>query len=167
MELDDIRQLYDYTRWADRRILAAAGKLAAADFTRPAGNSFPSVRDTLAHLLGAEWVWLERWLGRHPTAMPDPAGFPSLQSLESHWDTVEADRARFLGALTSERLREPFPYINLSGKRYAYPLWQQMVHVVNHSTYHRGQVITLVRQFGADAVTTDFLVYYDEMPATA
>ena len=49
-------------------------------------------------------------------------------------------------------------------KLYSYPLWQQMVHVVNHSSYHRGQVTTLLRQLGTEAMSTDFLVYYDEKP---
>ena len=68
MELNCIRQLYDYNRWADRRILAIASALANADFIRPMRNSFSSVRDTLAHILGAEWIYLERWQGRSPEA---------------------------------------------------------------------------------------------------
>jgi len=82
MELDSIRQLYDYNRWADRRILAKAGTLASEDFIRSMGNSFSSVRDTLAHILGAEWIWLERWQGRSPKALLDAAAFPKVQSLE-------------------------------------------------------------------------------------
>jgi uncharacterized damage-inducible protein DinB len=66
MELHNIRQLYDYNGWADRWILTVASILASDDFIRPMGNSFSSVRDTLAHILSAEWIWLERWQGRSP-----------------------------------------------------------------------------------------------------
>ena len=164
MELTYIRQLYNYNRWADRRTLIAASTLASNDFLRPMGNSFASLRDTLAHILGAEWIWLERWQGRAPKALLDPAIFPTVQSLELRWATVDRDQTQFVEALTSECLGEELAYINLRGQRYSYPLWQQLVHVVNHSSYHRGQVTTLLRQLGAEAVGTDFLVYFDEQP---
>ena len=167
MELNSIRQLYDYNRWADRRILERAGTLANHDFVRPMGSSFSSVRDTLAHILGAEWIWLERWQGRSPKALLEAATFPRMQSLESKWEMVERDQAQFIEALTPQRLVEELAYLNQKGQRYSYPLWQQMVHVVNHSSYHRGQVTTLLRQLGAEAVSTDFLVYYDETTRTA
>ena len=164
MELNNIRQLYDYNSWAGRRTLTAASALGSDDFLRLMGNSFSSVRDTLAHILGAEWIYLERWQGRSPKALLDPTTFPTVQSLESRWETVERDQMQFIEALTPQRLREELAYINQKGQRYSYPLWQQLVHVVNHSSYHRGQVITLLRQLGAEAVSTDFLVYFDEGP---
>ena len=64
MDLTRIRELNDYSRWANRRTLAATAQLDSDKFTRSMGNSFSSVRDTLAHILGAEWIWLERWQGR-------------------------------------------------------------------------------------------------------
>jgi len=164
VELNNIRQLYDYNRWASRRTLTVASTLATDDFLRLMGNSFSSVRDTLAHILGAEWIWLERWQGRSPKALLDSATFPTVQSLESRWEIVERDQMQFIEALTPQRLGEELPYINQRGQLYSYPLWQQLVHVVNHSSYHRGQVTTLLRQLGAEAVSTDFLVYFDEKP---
>ena len=80
MELHCIRQLYDYNHWADRRILAIASKLTSEEFIRPMGNSFSSVRDTLAHILGAEWIWLERWQGRSPKNLLDAATFPLIKT---------------------------------------------------------------------------------------
>jgi uncharacterized damage-inducible protein DinB len=162
MDLKDIRELYTYNRWANQRTLSAATRLDNQAFLRNLGNSFSSVRDTLAHILGAEWIWLERWQGRSPAALPSAAGFTSMQSLQARWHTVESDRTRFIEALAPARLQEEIAYINTSGQRWVYPLWQQMVHVVNHSSYHRGQITTLLRQLGAEAVATDLLVYYDE-----
>lgn len=162
MELNNIRQLYDYNRWADRRTLRVASTLAGDDFLRPMGNSFSSIRDTLAHILGAAWIYMERWQGRSPKALLNPETFPTVRSLESRWESLVRDQMQFIEALTPQRLREELAYINLRGQRYSYPLWQQLVHVVNHSSYHRGQVTTLLRQLGAEAVSTDFLVYLDE-----
>lgn len=162
MDLKDIRELYAYNRWATQRTLSAAARLESEAFLRNLGSSFGSVRDTLAHILGAEWIWLERWQGRSPAALLSAADFMSTQSLEARWQAVESERSRFIEALTLERLQEEIAYTNFRGQRYAYPLWQQMVHVVNHSTYHRGQITTLLRQSGSQAVSTDLLAYYNE-----
>ena len=87
-----------------------------------------------------------------------------MWSLQSKWETVEHDQIQFIDGLTAQRLDEDLTYINQKGERYSYPLWQQLVHVVNNSSYHRGQITTLLRQLGAEVVTTDFLVYYDDKP---
>jgi uncharacterized damage-inducible protein DinB len=163
MDLNDVRELYDYNRWANQSSLAAAAKLDRATFIRPMGSSFSAVRDTLAHILGAEWIWLERWNGLSPAALLNAADFPTAESLKMRWQIVEQDRQRFIAGLTPERLREEIAYTNTRGQRFAYALWQQMAHVVNHSSYHRGQVTTLLRQLGAEPVATDFLAYHDEM----
>jgi len=95
---------------------------------------------------------------------PKPRPFPPVQSLESRWEAVEHDQMHFIEALTPQRLGEELSYINQKGQRYSYPLSHQLVHVVNHSSYHRGQVITLLRQLGAETASTDFLAYFDERP---
>ena len=63
MSPDEIRPLFEYNAWANRRSLAAVEKLNVEQFTKPMGSSFSSVRDTLAHIYGAEWIWLERFQG--------------------------------------------------------------------------------------------------------
>lgn len=165
MDLNDIGELYAYNRWANQQMLNATGQLKGESFVRPMGNSFSSVRDTLTHILAAEWIWIERWHGRFPTSMLDPREFPDLTTIKSRWEAVEGDYRHFIQGLTLERLQRDLGYINRSGERYSYPLWQQMTHVVNHSSYHRGQITTLLRQLGAKAVSTDFLTYYDEQQA--
>jgi uncharacterized damage-inducible protein DinB len=89
----------------------------------------------------------------------DAASFPTVQSLESRWETEERDQAQFIEALTPQRLVEELPYLNQGGQRYSSPLWQQMVYVVNHCSYHLGQITTLPRQLAAEAASTDLLVY--------
>lgn len=165
MDLNDIGELYAYNRWANQRTLNASAQLKGESFVRPMGSSFSSVRDTLTHILAAEWIWIERWHGRFPTSMLDPRDFPDLTTIRHRWEAVEGDYRHFIQALTLERLQQELVYINRSGERYSYPLWQQMTHVVNHSSYHRGQITTLLRQLAAQAVSTDFLTYYDEQQA--
>lgn len=159
--LDTLRHLFDYNYWARDRQLKACARLTQEQFLRPMGNSFSSLRDTLVHLLFAEWLWLERWRGRSPlTALPAEE-FPTLATIEARWREVERDLREYLQELSQEALGRPFPYVNLKGETWTYPLWQTLFHLANHQTYHRGQVTTLLRQLGAQAVPIDFLVAQD------
>ncbi len=162
MQLDVIRELYNYNEWANQRVISSVTPLTHEMFTRSMGNSFGSVRDTLAHILGAEWIWLERWLGRSPKALLSASDFPTVQALQQRWATVRHDQNQYIQTLVPDRLQDEVSYTNTRGERYAYALWRQMVHVVNHSSYHRGQITTLLRQIGGEPVSTDLLVYYDE-----
>ena len=165
MRLEDIRTLYAYNAWANGRILGAAEALSPDQFLRDLGNSFPSVRDTLAHILGAEWIWLRRWSGESPTALPPAGDFPALASLRERAADLEKERGAFLDALTEARLNGPLHYRDMAGKPCILLLAQSLQHVANHGTYHRGQVTTLLRQLGAKPVSTDMSRFYLERAA--
>lgn len=161
MNADDIRLLYRYDRWANARVLGAAAPLTEEEFQRDLPGSFRSVRDTLTHILSAEWIWLMRWKGTSPRALLDPADFPSLPRLEARWTEVEAEQIGFLEDLTDSALDRQIAYVNTKGETWRYPLGQMMQHLVNHSSYHRGQVTTLLRQLKAKPAATDFLLFFD------
>lgn len=162
MERTALLELYGYNRWANRRALDAASRVPPEDFTRDVGGSFASLRDTIAHLYGAEWVWLERCRGTSPPGLPIARDFPDAAAIASKWEVVEEERHAFLEELDPARLAEPLTYTNFRGERWTYPLERILLHVVNHSTYHRGQVATILRQLGATPLSTDLLQYYDE-----
>lgn len=164
MDVKSVQALYEYNRWANLRIFHCVSGLTADQFARDMGSSFPSIRDTLVHIVSAEWGWLERWRGRSPRSLWNPADFCDARALEKRWAEVESDQAQFVRELDQELLGKVITYVNLRGESWAYPLWQQMVHVVNHSTYHRGQITTLIRQVGAKPIATDFLIFYDLKP---
>jgi uncharacterized damage-inducible protein DinB len=162
MDVPLIQELYRYNRWANDRVFEAIATLSPQDFTKDLGNSYPSVRDTLTHIVSAEWIWLRRWRGTSPRQMFNPEEFSELEPLRARWGEVNADQRAFLEAVTREQLRAVLPYVNLRGQTWRYPLWRQMYHVVNHSSYHRGQLTTMLRQLKAVPVSTDFLVFHDE-----
>jgi uncharacterized damage-inducible protein DinB len=162
----EIRGLYDFNRWANRRVLGAAARLRPEQFLEDRGSSFGSVRDTLAHVLAAEWMWLRRWEGISPSVYPSAAEFPSAQALARRFEEVERGQSHFLEKLTDAALDRLVAYTNVEGVRWRYPLRQMLHHVVNHSTYHRGQAVTLLRQLGAEAPSTDLLLYLDEATDT-
>lgn len=158
-------ELYEYNYWARDRQLQACGALTQEQFLRPMGSSFSSVRDTLVHLLGGEWVWLERWRGRSPT-MRDaeefaPEKFLRLSTVQDSWREVETGVREYFAGLKEEALARPVTYTNLKGETWTYPLWRTLLHLVNHQTYHRGQVTTLLRQLGVQPVQIDYLVAHD------
>ena len=163
MDKQDIQLLYAYNRWANAQLLNASAAVTAEQFTKDLSGSHRSVRDTLTHTLAAEWIWLMRWRGVSPKALFNPVDFPNLGLLKERWAEFEREQTDFVDAVTDESLGEVIAYVNTKGEEWRYPLWQMMQHVVNHSTYHRGQVATMLRQLGAEPVPTDFLLYFDVM----
>lgn len=160
LSLGDLKTLYAFNAWARKRILDAVAQLDEGAYRKDLGNSFGSVHGTVVHILGAEEAWLRRWHGMSPTALLSPDTFASFTEVRRHWDALEADYQRFLAGLTEQDVQRVFHYRDLRGNAYATPLWQMMQHVVNHSSYHRGQVTTLLRQLGAKPVATDLIAFY-------
>jgi uncharacterized damage-inducible protein DinB len=161
MNKDDIQHLYRYNRWANATVLKSVAPLSAEELSRKLGGSFPSVRETLVHIMGAEWVWLRRWKGTSPKALLSSADFPDLDSIRAKWPEIESEQMDFVGQITDALLKEPLKYVNLKGQPYEYLLGRTMQHLVNHGTYHRGQVTNFLRQLEAQPVATDLLVYFD------
>jgi uncharacterized damage-inducible protein DinB len=166
MTKSDIQFLYEYDRWANARVLKAASSLNSEQFTRNLGGSFPSIRNTLVHILSGEWGWLEYWKepSHHSGFLPDlkarmetlfnPETFPNIATVKLTWMEVEGEMVEFVAGLTNESLERVLPF--RSGK---IKLMHLMQHLANHSTYHRGQVAVMMRQLGAEPLATDFHVF--------
>jgi uncharacterized damage-inducible protein DinB len=159
MTIDETRELFAYCEWANAQVFAAAEALTPEQLCAPAAGSFPSVRGTLGHIVGGEWIWLRRWLGESPTAAPGWVVESSLSELRSHLAAVEAERNEYLAGLTDGDLARVVEYRTLAGQYYADLLAHLIRHLVNHSTYHRGQVATQLRQLGVTPPTTDLIAY--------
>jgi uncharacterized damage-inducible protein DinB len=143
-------------------VLDAAATLTPEQFTRDLGSSFPSVRDTLTHVMAAEHIWRARWRGESPRRLLDAAEFPTLGDVRARWAEVERELSEFVRGVTDDSLGRVVAYTNTRGEEWRYALGPMMQHVVTHSAYHRGQVTTMLRQLGARGVLTDFLAYHDE-----
>lgn len=159
--LKTIFELFDYNYWARDRQLNACFPLTKRQFTQRLESSFPSLRDTLAHMAGVEWLWLERWQGRSPAGLPPADQFAGVEALAGYWREVEHSLREYLTSLHEENLNRAVSYVNFKGETWSYPLWRTLLHVVNHQSYHRGQVTTLLRQLGAEPVMVDFLAAHD------
>lgn len=161
----EARDLYAYNRWANRQMLAAVRPLGADEFTRDMKNSFPSIRDTLVHILYAEWIWLSRWQGVSPREQPAGWSTVGYDELVVLWREHEMEQAAFIDRVTDEQLAQPLGYVNTRGESFRAPLHQLVRHVVNHSSYHRGQITTMLRQLGHTAAPTDLVLYHRTVAA--
>jgi uncharacterized damage-inducible protein DinB len=167
MTKTDIRRLVAYNEWANSRMLEAAAALTVDRFTRKLGSSFSSIRDTLGHIIGVEWVWLRRWKGESPRDTPGWMATAEVGTLRAELGKIERERAVFLDSIDDVDLQRRIAYTNFKGERWEYSLGDMLLHLVNHSTYHRGQVVTLLRLVGANAPATDLLLFNDEQASAA
>lgn len=162
----DLRTLLDFHYWARDRMLDAIEPLTPEQWTQDLGNSFRSVRDTVAHIYSAEWVWYERWRGNAPAALLSADQFPDVAAIRRAWTEHEQSVRALVDQLGDDGVARVIPYTLFSGVASASPFWQMLQHVVNHASYHRGQVTTMLRQLGAaPAKSCDMITFYRELGA--
>lgn len=169
MTTDDLQLLYEYDRWANKRVLQAAATLSSEEFTRDLGGSFRSVRDTLVHIVRSEEGWLTCWKEPSPSptfvmdfwtrhdALFDPSAFPDLAAVRLGWAEVEREQIEFVNRVTRESLKRTLP---VGAKQIS--LAHLMQHLANHSSYHRGQIALMMRQLSAAPLATDFAMFLME-----
>jgi uncharacterized damage-inducible protein DinB len=161
------RQLFAYDVWANRRAFGACASLVPEQFTQNLGASFSSVRDTLVHIVGAQFVWLERFHGRVPAGLLPASDFPDLASLTARSEQIQQGLTDYVGQLSVQDLEGTLAYRDLKGNAHTNVRWHTLQHLVNHGTYHRGQIATMLRQLGVKPVSTDLIAFYRERAAAA
>ena len=164
MNLSDVRHLFDYTEWANALAMGAAANLSEENLRRDVNISHQSIFGTLLHMAGAEWIWLERWHGRSPAkaeawSMWTTESCETMAVLNQRWQDVIDRRARRISELDEERLSAELGFRLLSGDPSSMRLVDQMQHVANHATMHRGQVVGMLRQLGIEPPATDLLFF--------
>ena len=167
MTVQECKALFEYDRWATNRLLETVATLPEDQYMKDLGSSFGGVRGTLVHIYGADWVWLQRWRGNSPSALIKEEEIPTLQMLKQRWEDLRTELDGFLGSVTEEKLQASLGYRDTKGVPYSLPLYQQLQHRINHSTYHRGQIVTFLRQLGAKPQGTDLILFYRETAAQA
>jgi uncharacterized damage-inducible protein DinB len=164
MNIEDIKHLFNYTEWANDLVVQAADKLPDDSLRRDVGISHKSIFGTLLHMAGADWIWLERWNGRSPARDQAWSSWtaescPDLGTLRERWADVINGRSRYISGLDESALSAELPFKLLSGDPSSMRLMDQMQHVANHATMHRGQVMGMIRQLGIDPPSTDLIFY--------
>jgi len=159
MTLQDIKTLNAYSAWATNRIFESLESLPAEETTRDMKSSHTSIHGTLTHLVGAEKMWLSRMAGTPDKAMIRPEEVPTIADIRETWEKTGFATAQFLGSLSDKKLQETFGYLTSTGAQFTYRYSEALQHVVNHSTFHRGQVVALMRQMGHTPPDTGLTVF--------
>jgi uncharacterized damage-inducible protein DinB len=162
MDTETIHALYRYHDWVNHRLLDTAERLPVELTHERFGASFDSIHNTLAHILAAQIAWLSRWKGITPDRLLSGSDFPSIQTIRERWRSAEKEIWDFIEGLTSEKLAEPIRYANFSGQVFQLPLWQMMLHVVNHATHHRSELADMLTRAGHAPPATDLHVFFLE-----
>lgn len=169
MTREDIHLLYEYDRWANHKVIQSVYRLTPEQFTRDLGGSFRSVRDTLLHVIAGEWIWLQYWAEKTPSdefvaglrqrrdELFRADAYPTVAAVHDKWNEVEKAQINFVMGTSDSMLSRQVPFRGTHVR-----LAQLMQHVANHSTYHRGQIALMMRQLGAQPLSTDFHVFLVE-----
>jgi uncharacterized damage-inducible protein DinB len=160
MTLEEILTLFQYDEWATKRTIESVSSLSEEQYNRDLKSSYGCIHGTLFHIYWADCLWLERWKGN---SQPPSITVDQIQSLSALNDLWEENRKRlyaYLANITEAKLSAPLSYTDTRGNSHSEPLYQQMQHRVNHSSYHRGQIVTMLRQVGGKPQATDLIAFY-------
>ena len=150
-----------YNHWANETLLNLIEKeVTKENLDQKIESSFPSIRKTFYHLWDAEYIWLRRLKGESLDHWPSK-DFAGLFT-EAKDGILKVDQEYFIyvNSLNEQDLQSIFAYKNVEGKTFSNPRWQSILHCMNHSTYHRGQVVTMLRQVGLKSIpATDFIAW--------
>lgn len=152
--------IWEYNYWANRRILARAESLSAAQLSERAPYMWNSILRTMAHALSAEWNWRQRvQAGVSPAAMLNPDQFTTLDLLQQWWAAEETEMRAYLATLNDADLDRVVEYAGSDGTKFQRPLWQILTHVVNHGTQHRSEVALYLTNFDCSPGNMDITAY--------
>jgi uncharacterized damage-inducible protein DinB len=162
---DDLPSLYSFNEWANARVLETLRALPEAEYVKDQGGGWPSLRATFVHLAGATDAWAERFSGREATRLPSVDELPGLEDAARVLLAAHEKHRALLATYTPGVLAGPFVWKNLKGEERTAPFWVVVRHVVNHQTYHRGQISSMVRRLGRAPKSTDMVVWGMEQAA--
>ena len=159
LSVEDLRDHVSYSAWASQRLVHAASELSEAELLRDFQTSDHSVLGTLVHTFAADRLWLTR-LQKSPRPQYSSEEDYHLSVLQTEWPEVYRQWDALLKGLSDEQAWADFTYQDLRGNVWTQPIWQLVLHVVNHATHHRGQVSGFLRTMGRVPPVLDLVVFY-------
>ena len=166
MDLAEVRELFAYNAWANRVCFDALGAVPPPAYLRDLKSSHGGLHGTLCHIVWAEELWLARWVARPGPAVAQGKDLATLAAARARWERVETERRGFVAAFPERRLADTVVVRPTTGGEFVHPFPQMFRHVVDHSSYHRGQLVTLLRQLGIAPPHTGLIVYYRQAGQT-
>ncbi|MFN8413323.1 MAG: DinB family protein [Anaerolineales bacterium] len=162
MKIQDIKFLYEYNYWANKKILAAAAKVTQEQFLGSAEFPFGGLRGTMLHIVDAEYGWRGFFETKKFSEDLNIDDFPTLSELEKKFQEEETALRAYLNHLTDEELASRKSYTTDTGVVRNRVLWHCLAHVVNHGTQHRSEAAALLTRFNASPGDLDFTVFLND-----
>jgi uncharacterized damage-inducible protein DinB len=159
VSVDTLRLQLDYSAWASQRLLDAAAKLSQEELTRDFKTADKTVLDTLVHTYAADRIWLGRVQAQPRETFVDPED-RDLTLLQTEWPALHQRWKLWLRDFTDGDVARVIAYHDLKGRPYSQPVWQILLHLVNHGTHHRGQVSGFLRAMDHTPPPLDLIAYY-------
>lgn len=156
MTIDDIKLLFEYNYWANKRILAKAEAVTTEQLTEANTSSWGSLFKTLIHTMDTEFGWRILLQDGGSTPLITDEDLPTLDDLKTRWDKEEAAMWQYLNSLSDEDLQKSY-----SADNDKLILWRYLVHVVNHGTQHRSEAAAMLTDFGHSPDEIDFSEFLD------
>lgn len=157
--IDDFQRLFAYNTWANRQFFDALNKFPEPEYMAERNTSHGGIHGTLLHLVAGERIWVDRWMGiSKPKLLSRDVGY-ALLPLRAVWECAYQDLDLLLKNLTDRQLHIPMTIHTTDGGEYVHTLAHMMQHLANHSTYHRGQIASMMRQCGTVPPATDLIIY--------
>jgi uncharacterized damage-inducible protein DinB len=161
---DNILSLFDFNHWADRRILVACRGLTAVQYVSEPVPGWSSVRSSIAHIAMVTDGWL-RTLAEDPDqSAPTEGELATVELAEVLLDRAQRIFEKLAANFTPEWLATP-RFLQRGGRSATLPPWVVLRHIVNHSTYHRGQVASKLKRFDIEPPATDMVFWaFEQVP---
>jgi uncharacterized damage-inducible protein DinB len=160
MTVEDLKTLFEYSYWANAGLHDVLSQMTTAQFTQTVAGSYGSIRNTMVHMLSAEWGWLERCGGTPRGAALNAQDCPTVALLFDRWKYVEARVREFLSTLKDDDLGCVVEFAIGGGSKQSMALGQLMHHAAIHGVHHRGQIALLLRALGHVPGNFDIFLYY-------
>jgi uncharacterized damage-inducible protein DinB len=163
MMLKMFQTLYRYNWWATTRLLTALKEFSSEELRLDLGGSYPTILSALLHTLWVEQMFLQRWRRQSTQGLASPPILDTIEAIHAAWRQLEYDRALYFETLAEIDLQTPLEYQDSRGRHMSIVLWEALFHCANHSTFHRGQIVSKLRQSGQIPPGTDFVVFCHEV----
>ena len=156
---EHLQNMFEFIRWADGLMIRAARTVPDDGYYREQGISLGSIHKLMVHCMSVQWLWLSRWRGESPARVETHEDFPTRDSLEQRWPLVHSAMLDFLGMQSPKSISRVVQYKNTRGEIYNVPLGDLMLHVIDHESYHRGQINTMIKRAGGTPAAIAFHTY--------
>jgi len=160
--VEQMRELFDFLRWGDIQMLQAAATVPEVEYLRERGISIGSIHKVLLHSMAVEWLWLQRWEGKSPARIENETNHPSLAALEERWPVIHLALTQFLDQQDLDSLAANVQYQNMRGEAMSNTLSDLMIHLVDHGTYHRGQINSMIKMGGGKPAAVGYHIFTQE-----